>query len=65
MAPTGAAMQKLDWRVKAEQCRHLARIAAMPEVRDALNELAREFEDKAAALSAQRGEGPGIPDESH
>ena len=59
----GAAMQELYWRAKAEQCRRLAGVATTPELREALKELAREFEKEAAACAAQRGTSPGAPDE--
>jgi hypothetical protein len=41
-------------RAKAKQCSYLADIAMNREVRDALDMLAREFEEQAAALERQR-----------
>jgi hypothetical protein len=41
-------------RTKAARCRHLADIAGNREIRDALDELARELDEAAGAVEADR-----------
>jgi hypothetical protein len=51
-------MKALYLREKAARCRYLADIATNRDVREALDVLAREFDDEAEVLEAQGDAAP-------